>query len=169
MKHYRLVVLMILAIVLIAAIPAAQAQTVKPHAYVSEGVYQALKSGPARVLVVLDVPASNNLQSIRDSVAAAQATVLNALNPRLYTLNAQYSHLGVLSMSIEPEALTVLTGLSNVRAINLDQERFLSDVESNTITQVTDVHTSGYTGAGTRVAIVDSGINGAAGRSRPHR
>lgn len=112
MKHYRLVVLMILAIVLIAAIPAAQAQTVKPHAYVSEGVYQALKSGPARVLVVLDVPASNNLQSIRDSVAAAQATVLNALNPRLYTLNAQYSHLGVLSMSIEPEALTVLTGLS---------------------------------------------------------
>lgn len=161
MKHYRLVVLMILAIVLIAAIPAAQAQTVKPHAYVSEGVYQALKSGPARVLVVLDVPASNNLQSIRDSVAAAQATVLNALNPRLYTLNAQYSHLGVLSMSIEPEALTVLTGLSNVRAINLDQERFFSDLESNTITQVTDVHTSGYTGAGTRVAIVDSGINGA--------
>ncbi|MBK9124628.1 MAG: S8 family serine peptidase [Chloroflexi bacterium] len=160
MKYRRLVVLLVLVLALVAVLPAAQAQTVKPNVYVSEGVAQALKSGPANVLVTLDVPVSSNLQQVRDSVAAAQATVLNALNPRTYALRAQYSHVAVLSMSIEPEALAVLTGLPNVRAINLDQERFLSDLESNTITQISDVHTSGYTGVGTRVAVVDSGING---------
>lgn len=58
MKYRRLVVLLVLVLALVAVLPAAQAQTVKPNVYVSEGVAQALKSGPANVLVTLGEPIS---------------------------------------------------------------------------------------------------------------
>jgi hypothetical protein len=145
------------------SVQTADAQTFKTMpAYVSESVYQAMKAGSARVIITLNLNTAvmpGDINQLSVSVANAQNSVLSALDPQGYTLNARYSHIAALSLTTQNETLEQLIKHPNVRAINLDQTRYMLDAESDALTRAPDVQSSGYTGAGTRVAVIDSGIN----------
>lgn len=164
MKYPRLLSALLLAILVLATASVGQhetaAQAVRPNVYVSESVIQAMKSGSARVIITLNVPTGLNLADQQVSVAAAQSAVLNALRPQTYTLVSQYRSIAAMSMDIQPDALSMLINAPGVKAINLDQTRYMTDAESDLLTQAPAVQASGFTGDGVRVAVIDSGING---------
>lgn len=163
MKYPRLLSALVLAILVLATASVGQhetaAQAVRPNVYVSESVVQAIKSGSARVIVTLNVPTGLSVADQQVSVAAAQSAVLNALRPQTYRLVAQYRNIAAMSMEIETDALSMLLNAPGVKAINLDQTRYMTDAESDLLTQAPAVQGSGFTGQGVRVAVIDSGIN----------
>jgi subtilisin family serine protease len=165
MKYPRLLSALLLAILVFATASVGQhetaAQAVRPNVYVSESVLQAMKSGSARVIVTLNVPTGLSVADQQVSVAAAQSAVLNALRPQTYTLVAQYRNIAAMSMDIQSDSLDMLRNAPGVKAINLDQTRYMTDAESDALTQAPAVQASGFTGQGVRVAVIDSGINGA--------
>lgn len=167
MKFARFLPVILLAFLAIgfmrSGVPTANAQAIKTMpTYVSEDVYQAMKAGSARVIVTLNlntVPMPGDISQLAVSVADAQNSVLNAIDPQGYVLNARYTHIAALSLTAQSETIEQLIKHGNVRAINLDQTRYMLDAESDALTRAPDVQASGYTGAGTRVAVIDSGIN----------
>lgn len=117
-----------------------------------------LRRGPAPVIVVLDAGSGDRAPAAA-AVAAAQANVLQALPQGSYRLRQQYRRLPLLSLEIQPSALERLLADPRVRAVQLDRTRRLYDAESDALTRIGDVHGFGFGGAGTRVAVIDSGIN----------
>lgn len=147
-----------LVLVTLCTATAAQAQGRRP-AYVSEEVYRQLKGGSARVLVVLDVPPRGPMAEQVEAIRTAQSAVLATVPARAYELRAQFSHIPALSLQVDVAAVEALASNPNVKAINLDHEIRLFDAEADALTQIQDVLSSGFTGQGTRVAVIDSGIN----------
>jgi subtilisin family serine protease len=135
------------------------AQAVRPNVYVSEDVYRAMKSGSVPVIVTLHAPLGVTTQQMASGAALAQAEILNVLPERTYTLTAQYSHLAMLSMTVTKPALDALVSSPTVKAVTLDREVTLADAEARALIQSNDVVSLGFTGAGVRVAVIDSGIN----------
>lgn len=129
--------------------------------YVSEDVYRELRvRGSAPVIVVLDAPISTDIDQQATTVRGAQDSVLRGLPVGSYVVREQFSHLPILSMTITPDGLNGLRNASGIRAINLDKVLTAHDVEAQALIGAPQAASQfGMTGAGVRVAVIDSGIN----------
>jgi hypothetical protein len=137
---------------------AAHSQHKRP-AHVSEDVYQALKSGEANVLVVLEVPQRGQMAELATAIATTRAAVLAGVPPRAYEVRAEFSHIPALSLRVDAAAIDLLANNPLVKAINLDHQIRLFDAEADALTHSGDVVSSGFTGESIRIAVIDSGIN----------
>lgn len=125
----------------------------------SPEVLRAVRTGEARVLVALDVAPQRDPAGLARAVAQAQERVLAGVDPSAVRVVSRMDHLPILSMDLGRDGLEQLLAQPGVRAVQLDRERVLHDVESDALTHASTVHGFGSTGAGIRVAVVDSGIN----------
>jgi subtilisin family serine protease len=165
MRHkHRLIVLVLLFIASFGLItPSTIVDAQEPRAFVSPDTEKSTReTGTANVIVVLSVRGiSNEADSGRvvSDISMAQSSVLASLPPGSATLRAQYSHLPVLSLTVDEIGLAALRANPYVVVINPDATRYLHDIESDALTNADDVIATGVTGEGARVAIIDSGID----------
>ena len=158
--HVNLSILrpLLLAAIVLGCTWGAPATATERRVTLSPELSTTLRRGPAPVIVVLDAGTGDRIPGAA-AVASAQAKVLQALPQGSYRLRQQYRRLPLLSLEIQPRALERLLADPGVRAVQLDRQRRLFDGESDALTRIADVHGFGFGGAGTRVAVVDSGIN----------
>ncbi len=143
----------------------------KTAAFVSPSVLRAMqgaeKGAPAtRVIVSFDTRGGRSSQSISD-VSAARTSVLSAMPAGSYSLVSSFSRIPAVALAVNELSLDALRANPLVYAINEDSVVTTDMVEANALTGVGSVHTAGITGDGATVAIIDSGVDSAAGVVHP--
>jgi subtilisin family serine protease len=132
-------------------------------AWIADSVRGALAaSGQARVIVMLADPVAVSAPSVQrvPAVARSQESVLAQLSADQFTLYRRYSHVPALAGTITPAALAVLQKQPNVTAILPDEPTMIHLGDSVPALRADIVHsTYNLTGAGVRVAVLDTGID----------
>ncbi len=117
-----------------------------------------------RVIVSLDVAGKVPQPT---AVRSARAAVLGGLPASSYDVVARFDRIAAVSLEADAAALDALSVDPRVTAVSKDHVVSLQMDQANAITGADDVHTGGITGAGTRVAIIDSGVDSNAGVVHP--
>lgn len=168
----RLALLMLLGM-LPTAVPAADLPAGKPEQFDSLAA-QAARSGAVPVIVEFALPATPDqrqadtrgprarMDAARVPIARAQDRVLRRL-PRLGRDRARrFRYIPFVAMSADPQTLAALRAMPEVLSIHEDRISF-PDLDSSRPAIGADLaHASGWTGAGWAVAILDTGVAGAA-------
>ena len=125
--------------------------------------------GPIRVIVELDqsgapqgpegAMASSAIAARRARIAAAQGQVLGRLRGLSHRVLHQYRTVPYLALEVDSQALTELEATATVRRVF--EDRLLKPVLAESVPQIgADIAwDEGYDGAGTVVAIIDSGVD----------
>jgi hypothetical protein len=125
----------------------------------------AAEQGKVRVLVELEVPfravgelakAAATRQETR--IASAQRAVRRALRGTPHELAREYRTIPWLALEVSPEALARLEASASVRRVVSDRISRVRLTESVPLIEGDQVHAAGFTGAGTAVAILDTGV-----------
>jgi subtilisin family serine protease len=95
----------------------------------------------------------------RAEVGALQDRVLAALPANSFVLVRRYRSIAGLAGRATAAGVAALAGDSRVAAVYLDGRVRAQLVQGSALIGATAVHGSGYTGAGVRVAVLDSGID----------
>ncbi|HEU4760297.1 MAG TPA: S8 family serine peptidase, partial [Dehalococcoidia bacterium] len=119
---------------------------------------------PADVLVVLRAPAALSAvppdrQTLKVQVEELQQRVLNHLPPADFSLRYRYEAMPALAGAASPRALRILQTHPDVVAVWPDIVLSGALSQSVPLINADDVHALGLTGAGTVVAVIDSGID----------
>ena len=86
-------------------------------------------------------------------------TVLTAISPSNFQLLQDYDHLPVMQLRVDAEALSGLLQQDEVIAINADRAFSPHLAESLPLIGAPQVRSTGVTGSGTSVAVLDTGVN----------
>lgn len=144
---------------------ASSAARIATGATVHPGVRHALAQSPrVRVLVTLRQPPALraprlDVDAVRSQVASAQAAVLQDLPTAEFDLLYRYQALPALAGQVSEAGLEALAQDPNVEEIALDGEGSAATTQSLPLIHAAEAHTSGLTGAGIIVAVLDSGID----------
>ena len=112
--------------------------------------------GRTRVIVTFDASVRPGAAEIRSS----RAEVLGDLPRGSYDVVATYDRLPSVALEIDAEALDALREQPDVVAVDSDDVVTTQMVQANAVTGATQVHDElGLTGAGSRIAIIDTGID----------
>jgi subtilisin family serine protease len=106
----------------------------------------------------LDVRA---IQTQRASIAQAQNALLNQLAVHNARLTRRFTTIPYLALEVNANALRALVSAANVTSIREDQPRKPSLAQSTVLIGATSAWSSGYSGAGQVVAILDTGVDSA--------
>jgi subtilisin family serine protease len=106
----------------------------------------------------LDVRAA---QAQRASIAQAQNALLNQLAAHNARVTRRFTTIPYLALEVNANALQALANIANVTNIREDKPRAPSLAESTIVVGATSAWTSGYTGTGQVVAILDTGVDSA--------
>ncbi len=124
------------------------------------------ETGAVRTFVLLDAsfvstPASVSSQASKDAYRRLQDDALASLPPDGYRLRYRYAYSPSLFLEITDEAvLDHLAARPTVRAFAPDRRGRVSLVESRQIIRADTVREDlGYTGTGTAVAVIDTGVD----------
>lgn len=136
---------------------------------VSALIAQAQARGRLRVIVGVRVPTykpegkldARAAQAQRASIVQAQSALLSQLAIYNVRVTHRFTTIPYLALEVNADALQALARIPNVTSIRQDKPRVPSLSESTNIVGATTVWTSGYTGAGQVVAILDTGVDSA--------
>ncbi|MBC8099807.1 MAG: S8 family serine peptidase [Armatimonadetes bacterium] len=158
----------VLALLLsVGASAAPVARKASPN-YISPEIGALLKAqGSVRVIVNLNVTSTIRSAGYKNDIAFAQNGVLAALPAGSFTVTAQFKNIPALSGTVTAAGLNALLFNPAVKSINLDKEvNFFGntaapvrDAESDLLTRAGELNALGYTGEGSRVGVVDTGID----------
>jgi subtilisin family serine protease len=95
----------------------------------------------------------------RAQVAVLQDRVLAALPAGSFELVRRYREVAALAGSANRAGIAALAAAPGVAAVSLDGRVRAQLVEGAALIGATSVHSQGYTGAGVRVAVLDTGID----------
>jgi subtilisin family serine protease len=95
----------------------------------------------------------------RPQVAAAQAEVMGGIEPLDFQVTYLYQTLPALAGRVTEKGLAALAADPNVEQITIDGEGKAALSQSVPLIHADEAQTAGYTGAGTTVAVLDSGID----------
>lgn len=128
---------------------------------VDPAVAKALESSSrVRVLLLLETPAdADKAGDRRASIARTTDAVLAGMAQKNVTLRRRFSGVPALALEIDADALSQLAQDRNVRRIELEVGGSGAMVESAPLARVDQTLAAGMTGAGSKIAIVDSGID----------
>jgi hypothetical protein len=128
-----------------------------------------LRQGSARVIVRLLLPGSRYaseqrlaadvaVTAQRQRISAARRTLLDRLRNTSYRVNRQYRTLPYLALEVGPTALPALE--SSPAALQIFEDRLSRPLLDQTgpLVQAPEAQSSGFDGAGTVVAILDTGV-----------
>ena len=99
------------------------------------------------------------LRSLQSRVAAAQDTVLTRRSKGHFELLNRYRSVYGFSAVMDRAAILELANLPEVEAIEIMPVFRVMDAESHPLANVDSVHSSGFTGDGVTIAIIDDGID----------
>jgi len=97
----------------------------------------------------------------RDQIAAAQSAVLNqvvTLKQKLATTKL-FANIPFMAIEVNPSELEALVSLTEVTSIEEDRLATHFDAQSDSVMGATTAWSSGYSGAGQTIAILDSGVD----------
>ncbi|MDZ4766212.1 MAG: S8 family serine peptidase [Chloroflexota bacterium] len=151
------------------SIPPSYAQDVAPAGLRTDADTQAAlaDAGTARVIVNLRESAATRTpagEPNANAIAALQADVIASVRgatrgaASAFQVQRRYSHVPAFSATVDAAALAALTAHPSVSFVEYDQPTHGHTSESVPALNADDVHALGYTGAGVRVAVVDSGV-----------
>jgi subtilisin family serine protease len=113
--------------------------------------------GEARVLVVL--ADADRLASAGTAEVAAEVDALLASLPAGgVRLERRFQTVPAVALSIDADGLAALAGSSRVQRVDLDEGGSGSLLQSVPLAQISALQVLGFNGAGTTVAILDSGV-----------
>ncbi len=155
------------------ASPVAPAKPPARQAFVSPAVLRAMQ-GQAKgdaptvpVIVSFDTRGGRTGQLSTSDVGTARASVLSSLPTGSYELVSTFQRIPAVSLAVNEASLTALRQNPLVHSINADQVVTKYMTEANALTGVASVHSGGVTGNGAVVAIIDTGVDSAAGVVHP--
>lgn len=125
---------------------------------------KALDEGKVSVLVVLNVPDAPDSKTGTGGekpemlYAAAQDTLMTALGDANVEEVYSYRNFPLIAMRVDAAALRVLLRNPLVAAVQEDHMDFLALSDSNSIIGADQAASAGFNGAGTTVAIIDTGV-----------
>jgi subtilisin family serine protease len=129
-----------------------------------EAVARARTRGSVRVIVKLDVPfspepalASAQAASQRASIAAAQGSVVGRL-ARSHRAR-RFAYIPYLAMEVDEADLRALASLPVVAEIRIDRLTAPALNESRWVVGAEQASASGYTGLGSTIAVLDTGVD----------
>ncbi len=124
---------------------------------VAESVDQHLaETGTVRVLVMLSD--SDTATMTPERIAAEVDALLGGLPTNDFRLERRFATVPAVALTVGADALAALAASRIAGRIDLDEGGVGGLLESRPLAQVNAVNTMGYTGAGSKVAIIDSGI-----------
>lgn len=119
----------------------------------------AATAAPVRVLVSFDAPdKSLPDQSRIAAVANSRTAILAAVGKSGLKLERSFSLLPAFAATVDANALRALAADPRVRRIELDSGGTGAMLEARPLAHVDILNEAGHTGAGQRIAVVDSGI-----------
>lgn len=150
-----------------AAVDVGQPQAVK-QAVVQQLLPQARQSGSVRILVRLNVPfrpegmlpGRLSVRAQQRDIAQAQDALLRRLNAFSSRLTRRYTHIPILALEVDAQALTDLVANPAVAAIEQDVPVPPALAQSVPLLGAEALWEDGYTGHGWTVAILDTGVDG---------
>ena len=129
---------------------------------------KAVQAGAVRVIVgvaapflpegQLSSPQAANAQQA--AIAQAQDALLGRLSSLDASVVARFTYIPFVALEVDSAALTALYGDASVTSIQEDIPEPPDLAESVPLIGATNAWTSGYTGAGWKVAILDTGVDG---------
>lgn len=140
---------LVLAVVVPLVLSAAEAQTEVDHPLI-----KALEATPSVRALILLAPAESP-----QALARVKDEVLAALPADAFCLGYRMPGLPILAGKVTPAAVRALMWTGRVQRIGLDETVRAVLSESAPIVGAPAVHTLGFTGKGTLVAVLDSGID----------
>ncbi len=123
------------------------------------------RHGSARIVVLFDAGPSEPTRSREGRerravlIRAAADEVLLALAETRFELNRRFGLVPALALTVSAEGVSRLEQHPLVRRLDLDEGGRVHLNQSTIVTHVDDVHTSGYDGTGTTVAVIDTGVD----------
>ncbi|MBK9441060.1 MAG: S8 family serine peptidase [Comamonadaceae bacterium] len=123
---------------------------------------------PIRVIVGMRVPfapegllSAANLNQQQDDIATARTSLLNKMPTLRNKLDKvkNFDHIPFVALEVDATELEQLANLVEVTSIEEDQLMFVSLAQSVPLVGGTTAWTSGYTGAGRTVAVLDTGVD----------
>ena len=143
-------------------------------AFVSPSVVRALqgqeKGAAPEVPVIVSFATRGRAASSTPSIAdvrTAAATVMSSMPAGSFDVVSTFDRIPAVSLEVNQQSLTALRANPLVRSINEDQVVKTTMTEANALTGVASVHAGGATGNGATVAVIDSGVDSAAGVVHP--
>jgi subtilisin family serine protease len=123
-------------------------------------------AGPTRVIVTLatDVPPESGLTAWKDivdrraTIAADQNRLARTLTTTGSVTTRRYTLVPAIAATVTPDGLTALENDPNVLSIEPDTLVAVDLASSTGIVQADTMWTAGHTGAGTAIAVLDTGV-----------
>jgi subtilisin family serine protease len=123
--------------------------------------------GAARVMVVFEVPEARGARggpaftraAVQSAIRSRADAVLGRLTPGEFALRHRYKAVNALAGDIDSRGLLRLLADPSVSRVDLDVGGFGQLTQAVPLVNLDQVHTSGFTGAGITVAVLDSGID----------
>ncbi len=124
------------------------------------------RDGTARVIVGLRAPfepegdlSSSQRQAQRNEIARDQQAVRDDLKGTKHKEIHAYDTVPYMALEVSEEAVGRLRGSERVASVHMDRKHKPALAESSPVVQADQMATAGYTGAGTVVAILDTGVD----------
>ena len=118
-----------------------------------------LQRPPTLQANAIDYRSSAGRSQIQQHVEAMQNTVLQTPTPGSLTVWHRYENLFSFSAMADRDAILSLVAQDAVVRIEEMPVMYKMDIESHALTNVNNVHRTGFTGQGVTIAIIDDGID----------
>jgi hypothetical protein len=125
------------------------------------------KSRTLRVIVTFRASGAVGKSPDSASIRTARGKVLAALPEGSYDVVSGFSRIPAVSLEVDAAALDALARDPRVVSVQEDHVVETTMAEANALTGADDVHANGITGEGLTVAVIDTGVDSAAGVVHP--
>ncbi len=125
-------------------------------------VYGAMReAGEARVVVFLQPPDPLPGKPVRvqSQIASQKHDVLFDIPPSEFTVTHEWLNLSALAGVLRPEGLLKLLSDPRVLRIDVDVPGAMATAESSPVIRANELQSRGITGAGVKVAVLDTGVD----------
>ncbi len=154
--------LLVLVVVFALLVPNAGDATLAAAGVVGAGVFSSMAESPSvRVVVLFDSDdlSLTDLGARSEAIALRRDAVLDQIDPREFRVTDTFDNISAVGGFVTYEGLKKLIRDYRVQRIDLDVPGHMALSESTELVHARDVHSSGITGSGVVVAVLDTGID----------